>query len=134
VQDLLGGHLAACISTIGTLLPNVQPGGLRALATTAPTRSLALSDVPTFKEAGYPTLEGLERFGVLVPARTPPHMVAALHTAIHSALNSEAVRTGLLRLSLEPEQGSPSDFARLIASDTQRWAEVVKASGFKPID
>jgi tripartite-type tricarboxylate transporter receptor subunit TctC len=134
VQDLLGGHLAACISTIGTLLPNVQSGGLRVLATTAPTRSLALPNVPTFKEAGYPMLESLERFGVVVPSRTPPDTVAALHKSIHLALNTQAVRAGLLRLSLEPEQGSPSEFARLIASDTQRWAEVVKASGFKPID
>ena len=134
IQDVIGGHLAAFIGTTGTLLPHIQSGALRALATTAPSRSRALPDVLTFKEAGYPTLESLERFGVVVPARTPPDMVAALHGAIHSALNSEAVSAGLLRLSLEPEHGSPSEFARLIASDTQRWAEVVKASDFRPID
>ena len=132
VQDVIGGHLAAFIGTTGTLLPNIQSGALRAVATTAPRRSLALPDVPTFKETGYPALESIERFGVLVPARTPADTVAALHRAIHSALKSEAFSAGLRKMSLEPEQGSPSEFARLIASDTQRWAEVVKASGFKP--
>jgi tripartite-type tricarboxylate transporter receptor subunit TctC len=62
VQDVLGGHLAACISTIGTLLPSVRSGVLRASATTAPRRSVALPDVPTFAEEGYPMLESMERF------------------------------------------------------------------------
>jgi tripartite-type tricarboxylate transporter receptor subunit TctC len=134
VQDVLGGHLAACISTIGTLLPNVQPGALRALATTAARRSAALPDVPTFREAGYPMLESIERFGILVPAHTRADAVAALHKAILAALETDAVRAGLAKLSLEPTETSPSEFAGLIASDTQRWAEVVKVSGFKPTD
>jgi tripartite-type tricarboxylate transporter receptor subunit TctC len=126
--------LAACIGTIGTLLPNVQSGELRALATTAPARSAVLPDVPTFKEVGYPALESIERFGILVPARTPAHAIATLHRAIQQALQTDAVKAGLARLSLEPVETSPAEFARLISSETLRWAEVVKASGFKPID
>jgi tripartite-type tricarboxylate transporter receptor subunit TctC len=134
VQDVIGGHLAAYIATSGTLLPNIQSGALRALATTAPSRSIALPDVPTFKEAGYPALESIERFGILVPARTPADVIASLHGAIRQALQTEAVKAGLARLSLEPVESSPSEFAQFIASETRRWAEVVKASGFKPID
>jgi tripartite-type tricarboxylate transporter receptor subunit TctC len=134
VQDVLGGHLAACIISIGPLLSNVQSGALRALATTAPRRSIALPDVPTFREAGYPMMESMERFGILVPARTPAEAVAALHKAVREALESDAVRAGLAKLSVDPAEATPSEFARLIASDMQRWAEVVKASGFKPID
>jgi tripartite-type tricarboxylate transporter receptor subunit TctC len=134
VQDVLGGHLSACISTIGTLLPSLQSEALRALATTAPRRSIVLPDVPTFREAGYPMLESVERFGILVPARTPPDTIAALNNAIRKALETDAVRAGLARLSLEPAQASPAEFARLIAADTSRWAAVVKASGFKPMD
>jgi tripartite-type tricarboxylate transporter receptor subunit TctC len=134
IQDVLGGHLAACISTIGTLLPSVQSGGLRALATTAPRRSAALPDVPTFTEAGYPTLESLERFGLLVPVGTPGDTVERLHEAVREALETDAVKTGLMKLSLEPTETSPVEFARLIASETRRWAEVVKASGFQPTD
>jgi tripartite-type tricarboxylate transporter receptor subunit TctC len=79
-------------------------------------------------------LESMEKFGVLVPARTPADAVAALNKAIREALETDAVKAGLAKLSLDPAEASPSEFARLIASDTQRWAEVVKASGFKPID
>ena len=134
VQDVLGGHLSACISTIGTLLSNVQSGGLRALVTTAPRRSAALPDVPTFKEAGYPTLESVERFGLIVPSRTPADTIGRLHKAVHEALETDAVRAGLAKLSVEPAEALPSEFGRLIGSETRRWAEVVKDSGFKPID
>jgi tripartite-type tricarboxylate transporter receptor subunit TctC len=131
MQDVIGGHLAAFIATTGTLLPNIQSGALRALATTAPSRSAALPDVPTFKEAGYPALESIERFGILVPTRTPADVIATLHRAIRDALATDAVRARFARLSLEPAEASPSEFARLIASETQRWADVVKAAGFK---
>lgn len=134
LQDVVGAHLAACIATIGTVLPNLRSGALRALATTAPQRSIVLPDVPTFGEAGYPRLESVERFGVLVPAGAPPATIAALHAAIRGALETDAVRAGLARLSLELAPSTPAEFARLIAADTSRWAAVVKASRFEPMD
>jgi tripartite-type tricarboxylate transporter receptor subunit TctC len=134
MQDVLGGHLAACISTVGTLLPGIQSGGLRALATTAPRRRVALPDVPTFGEAGYPTLESVERFGLLLPAGAAADAVMRLHKAVHEALASDAVSRGLAKLSFEPAESSPAEFAGLIASETRRWGEVVKASGFQPMD
>jgi tripartite-type tricarboxylate transporter receptor subunit TctC len=134
VQDLLGSHLAAGIGTIGLLRPHVQSRAVRALATTAPSRSTALPDVPTFKEVGYPMLESVERFGILVPARAPADVVAALNRAMRKALQTDAVKSGLASLSLEPAEASPDEFARLIRSDTERWAAVVKEAGFKPIE
>jgi tripartite-type tricarboxylate transporter receptor subunit TctC len=134
IQDVIAGHLTACISTIGTLLPSVQAGGLRAIATTGPKRSDAIPDVPTFKELGYPALESVEHFGVLVPARTPTSIVTALHDAIHDALKTDAARSGLAKLTLEPVEKSPAQFAELIASNSERWARVVKSTGFKPLE
>lgn len=134
VQDVIGGHLSACIGTIGALLPNIQSGALRALATSAPDRSRALPNVPTFKELGYSKLESMERFGIVAPVRTPANAIQALHNAIRDALGMDAVKAGLAKLALEPVQGSPSEFMRLIRLETERWAEVVKASGFKPMD
>src|SRR6202158_1662966 len=64
IQDLLGGRIAATIYPIGTALPHVQSGGIRALATTGPQRSPSLPEVPTVREAGYPGLEAEERVGV----------------------------------------------------------------------
>jgi len=134
MQDVIGGHIAACISTIGTLLPSIQSNDLRALATSAPSRSSALPNVPTFTEAGYPTLESLERFGLIVPAGTPVDTVDRLYKSVREALAAESVRDGMVKLCLEPVQASPAEFSRLIASETQRWAEVVKASGFQPME
>jgi tripartite-type tricarboxylate transporter receptor subunit TctC len=133
-QDVMGGHLAACISTVATVLPAIRSGALRALATTGARHSAALPEVSTFAEAGYPAVESVERFGVLVPARTPAEQVSALSKTIRAALDTEPVRTGFKRLSLDPAPASAAEFAQLIAVDTQHWAQVVKASGFTPTD
>jgi len=79
-------------------------------------------------------LESLERFGLMVPAGTPLDTVDRLHKAVHQALETDAVRAGLMKLSLEPAEASPSEFAQLIASETRRWAEIVRASAFQPMD
>ncbi len=72
VQDLLSGQIAAGVIVVSNVLPQIQSGKLRALATTAPKRASILPDVPTAREAGYPALEGVEWFGLLVPAGTSP--------------------------------------------------------------
>ena len=58
----------------------------------------------------------------------------ALHNAIHDALKTDAVRAGFAKLTLEPAETSPAGFAELIVSDSERWAKVVKSTGFKPIE
>jgi len=138
IQDMLGGHLAAVMSNIGSLVPQLEPGSgpLRALATTAPRRSAALPGVPSIAEAGYPTVasNGVERLGMFVPARTPAAAITALYGAIRTAVASDAVSTGLTRLGFDASEATSAQFAQIIAADTQRWAEVVKTTGFKPLD
>ena len=75
VQDLLAGQIAAALNVVSNVLPHVQAGRLRALATTAPKRSAVLPDVPTAREAGYPAMEGVEWFGLFVPIGTPNEIV-----------------------------------------------------------
>jgi tripartite-type tricarboxylate transporter receptor subunit TctC len=134
IQDLLGGQIPATISVISNALPHVQSGSLRALATTAPQRNALLPEVPTAREAGYAGLEAVEWFGVLVPANTPAHIVTALNGAIHQALKTEAFQGGLAKQSFDTAGSSSSDLVQHIKSDSARWSEVVKASGFKPLD
>jgi tripartite-type tricarboxylate transporter receptor subunit TctC len=134
VQDLLGSHLAATISTAGLLLPHVKSGALRALATTAPRRGSALPDVPTFRELDYPMLESLERFAVFLPRPATADLVTKLNAAIREALRTEAVKAGFAALSLEPTEASPAALVDLIKTETERWAQVVREAGFKPID
>jgi tripartite-type tricarboxylate transporter receptor subunit TctC len=134
IQDLIGGRIAATIYPIGTALPHVQSGAIRALATTGPQRSPSLSDVLTVREAGYPAQEATEWFGVFVPAKTPAETVGRLNRAIHAVVNSDAFKAGLARLSVDAVSLAPEEFARRIKSDFDRWGPIVQASGFSPED
>ena len=134
IQDLIGGRIAATIYPIGTALPHVQSGAIRALATTGPQRSPSLSDVPTVREAGYPGLEANEWFGVFVPAITPTETVNRLNGAIRSVVSTDAFKAKLTKLSVDPAGVTPGEFAQLIRSDFERWGPIVQASGFSPED
>jgi tripartite-type tricarboxylate transporter receptor subunit TctC len=134
VQNLLGGQIAAAILPIDVPLPHLQSGKLRALATTGPQRSPLLPEVPTIKEAGYPSLEFVDWFGVFLPARTPAETVGNLNNAIHGVLKKEEIKAAFTRISYEIATASGADFARLIKSDFERWGPIVKASGYKPED
>src|SRR4029077_2546092 len=89
VQDLLAGQIAAGVVVVSNVLPHVQAGRVRALATNAPPRASKLPDVPTAREAGYPALEGVEWFGLFVPAGTPPEIVSGLNSSIRKSLERE---------------------------------------------
>jgi len=134
MQDLLAGQIPAALNVISTALPHIEAGRVRALATTAPSRSPLLPGVPTAREVGYPQLEALEWFGVFAPVATPEPVVVGLREAIQHARATDAFKAGLAQQSLDPSNVSAQEFATLINSDTARWAEVVKASGFRPVD
>lgn len=134
MQDLLAGQIAANVSVISTALPNIEAGKVRALLTSAPTRSVALPQVPTAREAGYAALEAVETFGLLLARSTPQVTVDALNAAIRQAIASATAREGLTKLAFEPAGSTPEEFAALIKLDFERWSGVVRNSGFRPID
>lgn len=134
IQDLLKGEIASAIMPIGSSLGLVQSGDLRALATTGPRRSSFLPDVPTMAEAGYPSLEDLTWYGFFVPAKTPADIVERLNSAIQEALRTDAVKSGMAKMSVEIDSISMSDFAQLIRSESERWKAIVQATGFTPTD
>jgi tripartite-type tricarboxylate transporter receptor subunit TctC len=134
VQDLLSGQIASSISVISNVLPNLQSGRLRALAIASPKRTPVLPDVPTMREAGFPAAEGVEWFELFVPAGTPDKVVAGLNAAVQKALQTEAFKDSLAKQAFEPAGCTPAELAQLVASDTERWAAVVKQTGFKPMD
>jgi tripartite-type tricarboxylate transporter receptor subunit TctC len=133
-QDLVKGEIASTLLPIGSSLGLVRSGDLRALATTGPHRSPFLSDVPTMAEAGYPSLEDLTWYGFFVSAKTPANIVERLNAAIQAALRTGEVKSGMERLALDIDAISMGDFARLIASESDRWKAIVQATGFAPTD
>ena len=134
VQDMLAGQISASVNVPSNVLPQVQSGKLRALATTAPKRASILPDVPTAREAGYPALEGVEWFGLFVPAGTSTEIVSGLNSAVGKALDMDAFKARLAEQSFEPKGCTPAEFAQLIKSDLEQWAATVKAFGFRPMD
>lgn len=134
IQDLLKGEIASAIMPVGSSLGLVRSGDLRALATTGPRRSPFLPAVPTVAEAGYPSLEDLTWYGFFVPAKTPANIVEKLNSAIQAALRTDDVKSGMAKLAVELDAISMGDFARLIASESERWKAIVQASGFVPTD
>ncbi len=134
MQDLIGGRIAATIYPIGTALPHVQSGAVRALAITGAVRSRQLPEVATVREAGFPALEVEEWFGIVVPAKTPAETVKHLNETIRSAVSNDRFASGLAKLAIAPAADSREQFAQLIKSDFDRWGPIVRASGFSPED
>ncbi|WP_245502159.1 Bug family tripartite tricarboxylate transporter substrate binding protein [Bradyrhizobium betae] len=134
IQDLVKGVIAATVMPIGSALGLVQSGDIRALATTGPRRSSFVPAVPTVREAGYPSLEDLTWFAFFVPAKTPAPIVDKLNAAIHAAVRTDEVRAGMAKLAVEPDVIAMNDFARLIASESDRWKAIVQETGFVPTD
>jgi len=132
IQDLLKGEIASAIMPVGSSIGLVRSGNLRALATTGPRRSPFLPAVPTVAEAGYPSLEDLTWYGFFVPAKTPAKIVEKLNAAIQAALRTDEIKSGMERLAVEIDAISMGDFARLIASESERWKAIVQATGFTP--
>jgi tripartite-type tricarboxylate transporter receptor subunit TctC len=134
LQDLVKGVIAAAVMPIGSSLGLVQSGDLRALVTTGPRRCPFVPAVPTVREAGYPALEDLTWFAFFVPAKTPAPIVDKLNAAIQAAVRTDEVRAGMAKFAVEPDVIAMEDFARLIASESDRWKAIVQATGFVPAD
>lgn len=135
MNDVMGGQIAANMAVISNALPLLQTGKLRALAVTGTARSPALPDVPTLVEAGFRDVHATEWFGLFLPAKAPAAVVTALNAALLEAVKSRAVQDVLSKAAFDAAPpSSPADFARFVKADVDRWAAIVKASGFTPED
>ena len=131
ITDLVAGRHAFIIDAPGVLLPHIQQGNLRALAVTSPKRYAELPDVPTMAEAGYPDFLMTFWTGVVAPAGTPQPVIERLNRAINDGLNSAEMKKSLARFRVEPRPGAPQDFAKFIASESKKWADVIAAANIK---
>lgn len=130
--DLIGGNMDLMFDNLPSAMPQIKAGKLKALAVTSAERSAAVPELPTVAEAG--PLKGYEAsswFGLLAPAGTPADVVNRLQQETAKALGSPALKERLLAQGAIPSGMSPADFTKLIAAETKKWAEVVKASGAK---
>ena len=132
--DLMAGNVDLMFDNLPSALPQIKAGKLKAIAVTSAKRSEAVPDLPTIEEAGGPLLKGYEAsswFGLLAPSSMPAENVTRLQRETAKALNTPAIKERLASQGAVASGMSSSEFAALIASETAKWAKVVKASGAK---
>jgi tripartite-type tricarboxylate transporter receptor subunit TctC len=129
--DLLGGQVQVTFNPLPSSLDFVRSGKLRGLAVTSATRSDALPDIPTIGEF-LPGYEATAWFGIGAPKKTPAETVEKLNKEINAGLADPQFKAHLIDLGGSPAPSSPADFRDFIASETEKWAKVVKTSGAKP--
>src|SRR5450432_310460 len=128
ITDMLGGQVQVIFDNMPSIIQHIRSGSLRALAVTTSARSPQLPDVPTLAET-VPGYEASALFGMGVPKKTPPEIIAKLNKEINAVLAEPATRAKLIDLGGEPLIGSPEDFGAMIVAETGKWEKVVKAAG-----
>ncbi len=130
LADLIAGQVPVMFTTTGDMLPHLQGGRLRLLATSGRTRSPFAPDVPTFAEQGFGKLVSEEWFGFYAPAKTPAAVVKAANAAVVEAVNDKAVIDAFAAMGLSPVGSTPEAMAQSQKAETERWGPLVKAIGF----
>jgi tripartite-type tricarboxylate transporter receptor subunit TctC len=128
LTDLIAGTVHIMFDNMPSSLTHIQAGKLRALGVTTATRSEALPDVPTVAEtvAGY---EASAFFGMSAPKGTPSEIVEKLNKEINAGLADARIKARLADLGGVLIAGTPADFGKVVAEETDKWAKVIKAGG-----
>jgi tripartite-type tricarboxylate transporter receptor subunit TctC len=130
--DTIAGHLTVMMSTMLTGIPYARDGRLRALAVSGAQRSRVLPELPTIAESALPGYDAVQWYGVLAPAGTPREIVVKLHDAVTRTLRDAGVRERFLADGADIVGSTPEEFSAYIASETAKWARVIKSAGIKP--
>jgi len=130
MTDLLGGQVQVMFDPVVSSIGYIRAGKLRPLAVTTSMRSEALPDLPTVAEF-VPGYEASVWFGVGAPKNTPAEIVEKLNKEINAALADPKMKARLADLGATVLPGTPADFARLIADETEKWGNVIRALNIK---
>ena len=131
LSDLLGGRVQVVFTNPALLLPYIRAGKLRALAITTATRLEALPDIPTIGEF-VPGYEASSVFGLGAPRNTSAEIIDKLNKEINAALADPQFKARLAALDGTMLGGSPADFGKLIADETEKWGKVIRAANIRP--
>ena len=131
VQNLVGGQVNAAFVPLLAVKAHVDSGKVKLLAITSPQRSPLAPAVATFREQGYSELDIYIWSAIAAPAGTPDAIVAKLNAEFGKALRSAEIQSKWAAMGFEPLPSTPEDFTRFAQTESKRWAEAVKLSGFK---
>lgn len=131
LTDLIGGQVQVYFPGLAASIEYIRAGKLHALAVTTATRSEALPDIPTVGEF-VPGFEYSAWYGIGAPKNTPAEIIDKLNREINAALADPRMKVRLAELGGTGLGGSPADFGKLIAEETEKWGKVIRANNIKP--
>jgi tripartite-type tricarboxylate transporter receptor subunit TctC len=131
LTDLIGGQVQIEFDNLTSSIEYIRTGKLRALAVTTASRSEALPDIPTVAEF-VPDYEASAFLGVGAPRNTPAEIINRLNKEVNGGLTDPKLKARFSDLGATALAGSPADFGKLIAADSEKWAKVIKFAGIKP--
>jgi tripartite-type tricarboxylate transporter receptor subunit TctC len=131
LTDLFGGQVQVTFATMPSAIEYIRAGRLRALAVTTATRSEELPDIPSVGEF-VPGFEVSGWYGMSAPMGTPAEVIDKLNKEINAGLADPELRARLAALGGTVLPGSPADFGKLIADETEKWGKVIRAANIKP--
>jgi tripartite-type tricarboxylate transporter receptor subunit TctC len=130
ITELLGERVQAVFSDVSSI-EYIKTGKLRALAVTTATRQDVLPSIPTVADS-VPGYEASTWYGIGAPKNTPAEFVEKLNKEINAALADPKMQARLAELGYTAIAGSPADFEKLIADETEKWGKVIRAANIKP--
>jgi tripartite-type tricarboxylate transporter receptor subunit TctC len=131
LTDLLGGEVQVLFATAPGTTDYIASGKLRALAVTTAARAQVAPDLPPVGDF-VPGYETSQWYGMCAPGKTPVEIIGKLNKEINAAIADAGMKARLTALGGEPLPGTPAEFGKLIAEETEKWAKVVQAAGLKP--
>jgi len=129
LRDLLAGRVQFMFATIPSVMPQINAGGLRAIAVSSAKRSRSLPGVPSVAESGFPGFEAGSWFGFFGPKGISPELVATLNKAVNEIIAVPAMQARLVKEGADPVGGTPEQFAQFIQREYEKWKTVVRESG-----
>ncbi len=132
VTDLVGGHIDMMITDVVTGLPQVQAGKVRALGVSSPKRLPNVPELPTIAEAGVKGYELTFWFAAYLPAKAPPAVAARLRELFINATKSAPADKFFKTTGIEPWTTTSAELEKFRASESAKWARVIKAAGIEP--
>jgi len=128
--DLMAGQVDVLFGAMSSSIEYVKAGKIRALAVCSAARSPLLPDLPTVAEF-LPGYEASFWTGMCGPKNTPAEIVGKLNKEINAALADPKMQTRIADLGGTPMPGSPADFSKFVAQETERWGQVIKTAGIR---
>jgi tripartite-type tricarboxylate transporter receptor subunit TctC len=128
LTDLIGGQVQVFFDNLPSSAGHIKSGAIRALAVTSAAREPSVPSLPTVGDS-VPGYEATAWFGIGMPKGSPRDAIDRINAEINRALADPKMRARLAELGGQPIAGSPEDFGKVIASETEKWAKVVTTSG-----